>query len=318
MKEIGKVIDGLELEKPSAEISGSESDDLAERDLAQFNRIWRVREEALTSREILLQAKALVLCGLPYKRTDKRSVTRKARLGPGSSIAVTFTAIGENGILPYGADRALLGWIQTRAYNSGFVEYRSLREFFTDFGLNDSGANYQRFKARTERLMTLAISVEATAPNEKGIMNLLAVKRAFFPKGTKEARRRLKDEQAGQLLILPERYGFQLDPDFWEYFRANPVPLPLPLMRLFHSRPKGWDLAQFLLYRCYAARSQSVIPWQSFHDQLGSEDANRKQLKRTLIRYLDEIKTVYPNLPARFLPGFDGLEVAPWRGESHR
>jgi hypothetical protein len=36
-------------------------------------------------------AQALVICGLPYLPTSKTKITRKARLGDGSIIAVTFS-----------------------------------------------------------------------------------------------------------------------------------------------------------------------------------------------------------------------------------
>ena len=278
-----------------------------------FDKLWLVREELLAPHDLILQAKALVLCALPYKRTKEIRVTRKARVGKRAWVSVTFAAVGDGAVLPYGADRAVLGWIQTRAFKNGFVEYDTLKEFFTDFHLNDSGANYQRFRQRVERLTHLAVSIEGQDEETGVVENLMPVKRAFFPKTSREARHRVKEEEAGQLLMVPQRYGFQLDPDFWTYLRTNPVPLPLPLMRLFHNKPKGWDFAQFCLWRCYAARSETMIPWEPFQAQLGSTDKNPKQLRYTLRRYLEQMKVVYPDLPAEFEMDGRGLRVSHWR-----
>ena len=226
---------------------------------------------------------------------------------------MTFAAVGENAVLPFGADRALLGWIQTQAYTDGFIEFASLRAFLGAFGLSDGGVQYRRFRERVERLSRLSVSIEANLPDDVMITNISPIKHAYFPKEAAAARARLSDEDAGQLLMIPERYGFRLDPEFWAYLKANPVPLPLPLMRVFRTRPKAWDFCQFVLYRCYAARSRSVVPWRAFYEQLGSLDKDHRRLKFTLRKILEEIKVVYPNLPADFLEKYRGLQVEHWR-----
>ena len=282
------------------------------REKERFDALWAVAEASQEPRDLLLQAKALVLCALPYKRVPEARITRKARIGKNTFLSVTFAAVGEDAILPFGADRALFGWIQTRAYREGFIAFETLKEFLTAFGLNDSGANYRIFKERVERLTHFAVSIETSNEDEQALVNITPVRSAYFPKSTTAAKRRLSAEGVGQMLLVPEKYGFRLDPMFWEYLRENPVPLPLSLMRLFHNKPKGWDFAQFVLYRCFAARTQSVVPWSAFSEQLGSRDSNPRRLKATLARFLREMKVVYPSLPAEFLAGYEGLSVAPW------
>lgn len=285
-----------------------------EDDRERFNALWAAKEElGEGSSDLLLQAKALVLCALPYKRIPEQQLTRTAKLGRDTTLSVTFAAIGKDAVLPYGADRALLGWIQTRAYTEGFISFDRLTEFLSAFGLDDGGKNYRLFRGRVDRLSRLAVSIETSTQDEEALLNITPIRAAYYPKSTKEAKRTLTTEEAGQLLLIPQRYGFQLDPVFWEYLRANPVPLPLPLMRLFHNKPKGWDFAQFVLYRCFAAKRRSVVPWSVFSEQLGSTDHDRRRLKFTLKRCLAEMKVIYPDLPAKFLPEYEGLEVAQWR-----
>jgi hypothetical protein len=188
---------------------------------------------------------------------------------------VTFTALDPGHPLPYGADRALLGWIQTRGYEDRFITFHSLTNFFDAFGLSRSGRDYARFRERLARLLGLAV----TPP----------------------------------LLLVRSRYGFELDPDFHAYLRTNPVPLPLPLMRLFHNRPQAWDFASFVLYRCFAARAASVVPWSELTEQMASTDRYPRRLKANLRQVLQEVRVVYPGFPAHFLPGWQGLAVARWR-----
>jgi hypothetical protein len=253
-----------------------------------------------------------LLCALPYRRIEERRVVRTAQLGRETMLRVTFTALGDPP-LPFGADRALLAWIQTRAFPDGLVTFMSLRDFFDAFGLDTGGRNYRRFTERLERLKHLSVTVAIESEDEEILVNTTPIKAAYTPKSTGEMRKRIASEDAGQVLMVPVRYGFRLDPDFWRYLQNNPVPMPLPLMRAFHDEPKAWDFTQLVLWRCFAARQTSRVPWQGLVDQLGTEDKNPKQIKYTLGKILKRIKVIYPDLPAEFLPAYEGLEVGPWR-----
>ena len=121
------------------------------------------------------------------------------------------------------------------------------------------------------------------------------------------------DPDGNPQTLRPRRYGLQLSRGFHRYLRQSPVPLPLELLRRFHDKPMAWDLASLAIWRCYAARRASVVPWRSLVEQLGSRDRDRKQLKRSLGRTLDSIRRAYPGFPVRFLPAYRGLAIEPWR-----
>jgi Plasmid encoded RepA protein len=282
-------------------------------DLARFHELWATREALSTSHEKVIQAKALIFCSLPYRRVDERSVIRRARLGPRSHLSVTFTAVDPGHPLPYGADRALLGWIQTRGYADRFITFRSLTDFFDAFDLSRSGRDYSRFRERLARLLGLAITVRVEGEREEAQIHMQPLKKAFTPKTHGEVERALLSESSAQLLLVRNRYGFELDADFHAYLRANPVPLPLPLMRLFHNRPQSWDFASFVIYRCFAARTTSTIAWSELNEQMASTDTYPRRLKAHLNQVLQEVRVLYPGFPAQFLPGRQGLSVAPWR-----
>lgn len=279
--------------------------------------LFEAREACEQPHQILLAARATVLCGLPLRPVTCRSWIKEARLGADEKLIVTFCAIGEP-LLPYGADRALFTWIQTRAYaNDGLVSFDTLREFLDAFHLPADGRNYALFRERLERLQNVSVQIKHIHDGSVLTFNSHPISLAITPQDSAEMRSLLaEDGSAQESLLVQKPWGFLLNKTFWSYLRANPVPLPLPLMRIFHNRPKAWDLAAFVTYRCYCASTPSVIPWEGLRQVLGSQERKERQLRRTLVRDLAEIKTVLPDLPAFFLPGRQGLAVAPWRPQA--
>ena len=263
--------------------------------------------------EILLAARATVLCGLPFRPVENRAWIKEARLGEGEKLVVTFTAMG-NHTLPYGADRALFAWIQTRAYQGdGVVTFDSLNEYLRTFGLSDCGSNYALLRSRLERLKNVAVQISHTTATTVRTLNTAPISMAVTPQDPEEPGDLFEEIPGQQSLLIRKPWGFRLNASFWDYLRANPVPLPLPLMKVFHNQPKAWDLAAFATYRCFVASGPSVVPWQGLRQMLGSSDGNDHQLRRTLAQALEQVKTVLPDLPVDFLPGRQGLAVAPWR-----
>ncbi len=272
----------------------------------------RSGETHLSRSDLLIQAKGLMLCTLPLKRTAATRLKRRARIGQSAEILVTFTAVDPRVALPFGADRALLAWIQTRAFRDGYLLFDNLSDFLRCFGLNSSGANYARFKQRLERIANLTIQVRVNG-SEIDITNAPPIERAVFP-DTPAAGRQLHvaNPDGREQILRPKRYGLQLSRCFHRYLRDSPILLPLDLLRRFHDKPIAWDLASLTIWRCYVASRASVIPWDSLIEHLGSRDRDRKQLKRSLSRVLDQVRLAHPGFPARFLPRYQGLAIEPW------
>jgi hypothetical protein len=266
---------------------------------------------------LLLAAKALVFCGFPLQPTPLTTLTRRAQLGADTYLTVYFSTTEPGVPIPYGADRALLAWITTLTYDTGFVTFTSLTDFFEAFQLARSGVQYQRFEQRLKRLLSLSLSVILKTPTGIVQLNMRPLQKAYTPRDGFEARQLLAAENnSRQLSLLPsdlKRYGIVLDPAFHEYLRNNPVALPLPLMRRFHSRPLFWDAAAYLLYRCWSARTRSRITWQQVRRQLASIDQHDRRLASSLNRVAEEIRRDYPEFPAFVEAGSHDLVVAPFR-----
>lgn len=58
----------------------------------RFGELWNVREEVLSARDILIQAKALILCALPYKSIPEKRLVKTARIGREVSVAVAASS----------------------------------------------------------------------------------------------------------------------------------------------------------------------------------------------------------------------------------
>ncbi len=293
------------------EEAGRQAAGAIEAEILRENREFAGEEttEATQGRlRFLLQPRPLILTGLPYKRDDAlRSVTRVARVGVGSRLTVTYLATDPAVPLPFGADRGLLAWMMTRAFADGIAHLGAIREYFVAFGLSEGGQGYRIFRERYQRITNLALRIEETSPEARTIRRLFVTPAAREPLALEpgaEGALRSRDHSP---------YGFSLDEGFWRYLRDTRIPTPLDLLRAFHDAPQAWDFCQLALFRCYSARTASVIPWAELLNQLGTTTTHPRRLKSHLAGVLHTVRGFYPDFPARFLAGLTGLEVRPWR-----
>ena len=238
-------------------------------EMRQFHRLYDLLEPGGEG-ERILQARALILCGLPLQRTSLPNVHRVARVGADTTLTVTYSSLDEGVHLPFGADRALASWLQTQAvrnrHTGGVVSFRHISEFFTAFGIEACGIQYRRFRERLARLESLAITLRIETSESVARLNLHFIRRSVQKRAPLLPN---SDDLVAFLSGADHRYGIQLDPAFFGYLVDHAVPLPLPLMRLFIDEPKGWDFASFVLYRCYIRGEYA----------LGLQDRNAPNLK---------------------------------------
>jgi hypothetical protein len=297
--------------------------------LTKFNQfcvkqadLQRLRSELAQCSDLIIQAKAIALSPLPYRKISERQLVREIKVGEKTKLVVTYTALKAGVPLPYGKDRRLLAWLQTQAKRypdrEGFVGAQYLSDFFKVFGLTDGGADYRRFRESLDRVMKLAVSVDLVIEGEGTVvLNSVPVKAAFLPDSPKEVKAKILDEKVGQLSLFHEynhpEYGFgvKLDADFWGYLRDNPAVMPFALMQAYQDEPKKWDFAQYVFLRCGLAKEDSFVPWNVILDLMSSSDSNSRRLKGDLKRHLEDLKQLYPDLPAYFTQA--GMVICPWR-----
>lgn len=201
-------------------------------------------------------AKAMVLCGLPYRQTKEHTIERRSRQADGSLITVTFQAMLSSVPLPYGSDRNLFHWATDRSIKSGtpFVPWDTATEFLTDMQQTDGGRNYARLRESYRRIAGLSITVERMTGNRDQALIMPIMERSNLP--------RLLDTNT---LAFPEKSedeflptGILFSNPFFQELSKNHVPFPWPILRTLARKPQMLDYMMFLHWRTFAARSESL------------------------------------------------------------
>lgn len=259
------------------------------------------RQDAEQARtEAIQTARAIMLAGLPKRRTASKGLIRTLRLGKDLWLRVIYST-DSDGILPYGEDRFVLAGIQHLALEqrSPVVYFEEVTELLKLFGLSTDGRTLQRLRERFERIAKLAIRL-CFAQTEQGLERARAGESSFvIQKYLLPTREELRCERIGELSLprlVPEqgrvRFGVVLSPYFWEHLKEpkNRLILPLDLMKLFVDNPTGWDYGSFLVDRCLRARTHSILD----HDVLMSlfKDSPRESDNHTVRRLLKYHKVI--------------------------
>ena len=297
--------------------TASKRDYAKERHLAlnrRVGRIVKVREGLEEgNREMMQVSQALILCGLPYEPTEKAKITRKARLGDGSTVSVTFSTSLESP-MPFGSDRTLLHFLVDRAVKEGspLVNWNTATEFLKAMNLAAGGKNRRDLRQRFQRLAGLTIGVQRRASNGVATAVMPVISRSYLPTSIDEA----SEAKGAMRISFPGHleYGVELGQTFFADILAHHVPLPIELLRATRKQSQLQDTVAFLYWRCYAAESSSIIPWDSLRQQVWHDDTNIWRIRQRFDEAIRCLKTLWPDIVAE--TGSKGLIVAkPRRGK---
>jgi len=279
--------------------SGAKRDRAAEALRAKNNQIERVvdltvaRHNQSLGDEYIKLAQALILCTLPHSPTKETKVTRRARLGDGSVLSVTFSAAADGVSLPYGADRRLLFWLLDRAIrnDSAFVPWSSAAEYQIEMGMKRGGRQNQQLRDRFLRLSGLVINIQRKGSGATGLQSFAVIDRAYLPNSIISA----PDENTqASLPELGNRFGIQLNaPLFADIKRHNAV-MPRRLWQEIDGPTAVQDLVFWLYIRCYAAASETIIPWSALTEQFPQEDSNPWRMKQHVRKALSILTKLWP------------------------
>lgn len=277
--------------------------------LAQFADLFAELENG-EDQNLLITAQALILCGLPYRQQATRDYVRQVRTAQGL-VRLTITALDRDTPLPFGKDRVTLAWLTTKAIQTGnpVVEWESASEYFDLFQADTGGKSYRAFWESWKRLAKAAFLLEIIRPGHDSGRVAPVLERWDLP----TMRDRDNEENKGLVLLPGMRYGVELGKTLWQHLKAHPVPLRLSLMREFQDEPKAWDFVAFITWRsylCQQSNNVARIAWRDLVQQLGSQDKDHKQLRKSLKDILRRLRIVWPEVRAEFL--FRGtLQIQP-------
>lgn len=249
--------------------------------------------------QILHTAKTLALCSLPYDPVSERTLVRRTTLDDGTTVHVKFSAHDPNIELPFGKDRALITWLMTiaRDQNSARVEFKSAMEFIRVFGISSNGKKYHEFRHAMERIcnVTITYGYESETFNQDRDRGEKLVYDKSLPHKT--------DYQAESLGLqsLPgirDPYYIEFGQKTFQDLVANPVSVPLEVMKRYQNSPVSWDFLQFVSAQIPELREgeQKAFPLENIIRFLGTTEQNPRKIRLRIDSILKELNPYLANV----------------------
>jgi hypothetical protein len=265
------------------------------------------------SPEVIVTAQFLIFMGLPTRPTKERVIRKSTRMGDGSQIVVTFTAMNNGVDLPFGSDVNMLHWMINRAIQLGspFVSWETAQEYLTWMNLSKGGRTLKELRARFERIAGLAITVQRTDSVDVETFVMPIVRASRLPKSVKPKKGLVTISEA----VNRERQrrahprGLMFDESFYKDFIVHNVPMLKALLLLVSERPQLQQYIGFLGWRSWAASSATLIPWGNLREQIWHGDSNERRIKQRFKETIQALRIAWPELQAEVRP--KGLWIAP-------
>jgi hypothetical protein len=251
-------------------------------------------------------SRPFVLCGLLIKRPAKRVLLHERRNG---QFVLQVTGHPTYGV-PWGQDRLVPIFLATLAMRQQkqTITFRSAAEMLDVFGMQQGGSQYRRLISAFQRVFGATIFFGMDTQREKATVMHQA--RFNF---MREARIWYSRDPNQELL----RFRKWNCAEWWVFSRSDDAfdSTDLEAAKALSSAPAALDLFMWLSYRCFTAKGEERIP--IFGDlgpaaQLGSGDyARPRKFRERLERWLDLVRSLWPNCPAQITANGDYILLRP-------
>ncbi len=282
---------------------------ISKRKLRQAEAIQLVRiTRGNRAQNLGFASRPFVLCGLPVKRPATGVLLHERRNG---HFLLQVTGHPSYGV-PWGQDRLVPIFLATLAVRQQkqAITFRSAAEMLDVFGLQQGGSQYRRLIASFQRVFGATIFFGTDTQREKAAVmhharfNFMREARIWYSRDPNQT-------------MLPG--GFEneivLSDEFFREVTAHSIPADLEAAKALSSSPAALDLFMWLSYRCFTAKDQERVP--VFGDfglanQLGSADyARPRKFRERLERWLDTVRVLWPECPARISSDGNYMLVQP-------
>ena len=277
--------------------------------LKKVEVIELVRQQRAENRQdLVFNARPFVLCGMPLKRPPAGTLIHRRRNGRFSLQIQGHPDYG----LPFGQDRLVIIWAATQAVRQQrrVVEFESGAQILEEFGLPHNGVSYRRLTDGFKRVFGSTIYFGTGEEScAHGVFD--CARFCFFDRLRVWWSRDQRDDQTpvGATNII------ELSENFWQEIRNHPIPGELNVVRGFANFPGCLDFYLWLTWRCHSARGREGIRMfgpTGLQAQLGSGEYLRpRDFRRTVARWLTQVRQCWPECPARLDPDGENIYLAP-------
>lgn len=251
--------------------------------------------------EVIKIAQAMLLCTLPYSATTENHISRTARLGDGSTLTVTFSTGISDVPLPFGSDRKLLAWVFDRAINSEspMIAWESAWEYQKEMGLKRSGKNNKDLRERFHRISGLNINIERKDASGVAGKNFSIIDTYHLPPSITGRKVNPDQRSLGYSDEVPELppapFGISINQTLFHDIRKHHVAVPRGLWLQARGNSQVQDMVLWLYYRCYAAKTESVIPWSALAEQF-PQDKNPRRARQHAKEAIAQLRLLWPGV----------------------
>jgi hypothetical protein len=274
---------------------------------AEVVELVRLKREQV-SPNLGFASRPFVLCGLPVKRPPKGALLHERRNG---QFLLQVTGHPSYGV-PWGQDRLVPIFLATLAMRQQkqTITFRSAAEMLDTFGMQQGGSQYRRLVAAFQRVFGATIFFGTDIQREKAMVMHQA--RFNF---MREARIWYSRDPNQELLPGGFENEIVLSDEFFREVTTHSIPTDLEAAKALSPSPAALDLYMWLSYRCFTAKGSERVP--VFGDfglatQLGSSDyARPRKFRERLERWLNLVRSLWPQCPARISGDGDYLLIQP-------
>lgn len=245
--------------------------------------------------EIGFAVRDFVLCGLPYKRSEK--TVHERRNGSFTLRVVADPTYG----LPFGQDRLIPLWLATAFQAAGkpennVIRFRCASDILRAFQIPVSGIERARLMERIRR--TFGATYFGKDERDNRVRTFAESYRLIrrlglsFGDGKKKSKNLLWDNV------------IELDPLFADDLRRESVPIDMDAVRALKETPAALDLYLWQAWRSYrlTRRKQKPVEVPVFGEegllaQLGSEVEEPYKARQLLRRWQELVKLVWRGCP---------------------
>jgi len=240
-------------------------------------------------------SRPFVLCGLPVRKPRKDEMLYERRNG---NLVLQITGHPDYG-LPFGQDRVVPIYLATLAVRqqSQTIRFRTAAEMLETFGMHKGGKEYRRLVAAFERIFGATIFFGSDTLGEKAKL-IQRSRFSFFSEARIWYSRAVEypvSDQFERVIVLSD--------EFYREIAAHPIPADLEAVQVLAGSPAVLDLFMWLSYRCFLTKAKESIPLFGTYglaNQIGSiEYARPRRFREKLEGWLDSIRTLWPECPAR-------------------